>query len=345
MFLGHSAKPHKSDLLTPISQGRTREDIIPPFYEELIKRIPRNSELHNLESDAMGGSGSFSLRDVGWWRTGVDAFKGDKTVSFPSTGFDILTRKLAQYRTSPLPVVPQPHWNTNAGYPYFKKGERVVDDVLGDIGNILSSADFRNEAVNWPFLLGWRGQPKAFPDVTKSRVVWMEAKSWAAVTSMFTYPIIQSLKRCPMFVQLAGPDSVDLEITNALAVKRADSHRYVSGDKSAFDASISRSILYGAIEVVRSLLILTPSQEVLFDACFSRMVDKSLLTPDGLITVTRGVPSGHGATNLIDSLITLALIYELAVMYGALLAAMMTFLTCLTISPWRLSASSIPPME
>lgn len=314
-FLGQAAKPQQSDLLAPIARDRTRSDILTAFYKQMAQSLPSESPLAVLEKEALYVSGSFSLREEGWWRDGVSKFRDTKNVKFPARGFELLKKELAQFRTQPLRVAPSPHWNTNAGFPYFIKADRVESDVLGDIENIISSTSFRREAESWPYLLGWRGQPKKFPDVTKSRVVWMEAKSWAAVTAMFTYPVIQALKRSFRFVQLAGPDFVDIEIESqiqAAMVGRRKGLRFVSGDKSSFDASISRDILIGAIEVVRSLLTLTTSQEELFYSCFNRMVDKSLLTPDGYVTVDRGVPSGHGATNLIDSIITVALIFELA---------------------------------
>jgi len=207
-------------------------------------------------------------------------------------------------------MVPEPHWTTNSGYPYFRRAEYVEKEVNRDIEAILYSRTDRAEMMNWPYMLGWRGQPKKFPDVTKSRVVWMEVKSWSAVTSMFTYPIIDALKQVPEFCQLAGPQAVDTTVLAGIMGKPKDRH-FISGDKSSFDASISTEILYGAIDVVKSLLFLTNEQEEIFDACFSRFVDKSLLTPDGKFVVDSGVPSGHGATNLIDSIITLALIYEM----------------------------------
>jgi len=309
-FLARAAKPQQSDLLAPIAQDRSRSDILTPFYKHLAQSLPSESPLAKLEAEMMGSSGSFSLREAGWWREGVAKFRDKTHAAFPSRGFELLKSELAQFRTTPLRVAPSPHWNTNAGFPYYVRADRVESDVLGDIESIISSTDFRKDAESWPYLLGWRGQPKRFPDVTKSRVVWMEAKSWAAVTSMFTYPVIQSLKRSFRFCQLAGPEYVDMEIGNAM-VGRNKGFRFLSGDKSAFDASISREILFGAIDVVRSLLVLTPQQEELFYSCFRRMVDKSLLTPDGLVTVDKGVPSGHGATNLIDSIITVALIFEM----------------------------------
>jgi len=258
----------------------------------------------------MRSSGSFSLRGEDWWRETLTKFKASKPTSTPERGFALLKEKLAYLRREPLPMVPEPHWTTNSGYPYFRRAEYVQSEVNRDIEAILYSRSEREEMTHWPYMLGWRGQPKKFPDVTKSRVVWMEVKSWSAVTSMFTYPIIDALKQVPEFCQLAGPVAVDTTVFAGIMGRSKDRH-FISGDKSSFDASISQEILFGAIDVVKSLLILTKEQEEIFDSCFSRFVNKSLLTPDGKFEVNSGVPSGHGATNLIDSIITLALIYEM----------------------------------
>jgi len=236
--------------------------------------------------------GPKSMRASNWWREPLSNF-GNNQKSFDKRLLQsyLLELPLADLRPDKFEFT---LGNTSSGYPWMVRADKVRDEIVD-----LSNAILRNPSgdLNLPFVLGLRSVAKS-QTTSKSRVIWMESKPYSLISRMYLQPILRQLVNHRSFMTYGNIEVMH----NWFKALKVHLRPAVGLDQSQFDARISIT-LYEIVEEY-ILALYQPEERPILKLLFQRMRETSLITPDGTFARSSGVPSGHGFTNLIDSLVS-----------------------------------------
>ena len=176
--------------------------------------------------------------------------------------------------------------NTSSGLPFLKRKGLVKEKTL--------SLMAEGGLPDYPSMLFTRTQEQG-----KTRNVWgMDMKT--TLNEMCYYqPLLGYQRQLPWRKALVTPDAVDEAITK-LFNARSRGSTLVSIDFSSYDASINPSMQMRAFEFISSLF--QKGFDGLIDIA-NRFQSIEIVTPDGIMEGTHGVPSGSTFTNEVDSIV------------------------------------------
>jgi hypothetical protein len=289
------------DVRTPFANREEREDIIDRYRDAL--GFTNFEELTSIDEKEISKIGPYSIM-LPWKdrRESVDAFRkqvysgddrildrvlGDVSLLFAQSAFrpmDLETAAAAMPR------------NTLLGLP-------TMTSAVSDIPLFLQLAQRCRAAHDVPpCVVGWRGQPKGLHEVPKQRLVWMFSHVETILGLSILYPVLNRLRVLPGFSAWSSDLVVDDAITKLLQRAKGSGLTIVSADFSNFDASVSRTLLGCAFDLLRYWF--TDDTSSRLDVLEEVFATVPLITPDGVFKDRNGgVPSGSALTNLIDTLV------------------------------------------
>jgi len=177
--------------------------------------------------------------------------------------------------------------NTNSGLPFYTKKGKVKQKVLSDTDYLLNRKD--------PCILFSRTQ-----DFKKTRNVWGYPVIDTLNEMRIYRPLLDYQKELSWRAALRGPKSVDLHLSEIINQSDDNKCKLLSIDFSAYDASVGRDLQSESFKYIKSLF--QPSAHSEIDYINDRFTNIGIVTPDGVINGSHGVPSGSTLTNEVDSI-------------------------------------------
>lgn len=177
--------------------------------------------------------------------------------------------------------------NTNSGLPYFTK-KRIIKPYLQERFESLIK---RND----PCILFTRTQ-----EGNKTRTVWGYPIADTLLENVYYIPLLEFQRRLDWRSAIRGPEEVDKAVTRLVDFAAANGLTLVSIDFSQYDATVSNRSISRAFDYIKSQFQSKYHPEI--DIIRDRFNNKPLLTPDGVIRGSHGVPSGSTFTNEVDSI-------------------------------------------
>lgn len=196
----------------------------------------------------------------------------------------------------------------NSGWTYVETGNRAkgdnIDYALSCYKAILDGTSTRIE--NPPVLLGFRtqgsGEFTEFGEYTntckhKTRVIFMVDLIDLLLELSFSIPLIEALMRTPWYETGMNVD----QVVDRINVMRNNYQYFMSTDFSSFDQTIPGWMIEDCMEINKSFFELTPQMEIIYERVVHNLVYKRLVVPGGFLDILRGMASGKGHTNALDS--------------------------------------------
>lgn len=196
-------------------------------------------------------------------------------------------------------------WRTSGGWESILTGKRYKGDILdkeyvkGLAGKVTKALE--EGRFNYPILPGYRTQCSELPNLDckhKKRPVNMITLTVVLCESLFANPISGFLTTYP-YSAIGKDDRFD--IPRWVHQQQVRGYSWISLDYSNYDSTIPSWLIDAAFKVLRLMFKkLTPEQEALWDVLVNSFVVKDFVTPDGLLHVTHGNPSGSKFTSIIN---------------------------------------------
>jgi len=178
--------------------------------------------------------------------------------------------------------------SSNSGLPYMVKKSRVKGSIVKDWKSLLSEA--------YPCMLFTRTQEN-----NKTRNIFGYPIADTLHEMMFYRPILDYQSKLPWRSALRKPIDVDQAMSEVIRFSQNNNVDIVSIDFSAYDASIVASLQQSAFNYFKQLYQPQFWNEI--DELFERFNTIELITPDGIMHGSHGVPSGSTFTNEVDSVV------------------------------------------
>lgn len=224
-----------------------------------------------------------------------------------------------RYSEANLEVLPEPvteqefrgllsDWSTSGGIESIISGKRTKGEIL-DEEYMRSFPDKMNKArrdgrFDYPIIPGFRTQCHELPELMckhKKRPVNMVAMTQILGESLFANPVTNFLTTYKY--SAIGKDDIHY-LPDYCSSRRAMMYKWLSLDYSNYDSTIPEWLLDAAWEIIRGAFHgMTPDQRALFNACKQSFIVKDLITPEGLLHVTHGNPSGSKFTAIINGVV------------------------------------------
>lgn len=178
--------------------------------------------------------------------------------------------------------------STNSGLPDMIRKSEVKDELSANFDYFKSRRD--------PCVLFTRTQEGG-----KTRDVWGYPAADVAHEQRFYQPILKIQRTKPWRNAIVGPASVQKHMNELLKMASASGKTLVSGDFPAYDKSLSPEGCKSAFDYFKLMFQVQYLEDI--DYIAERFSSIGLVTPDGLITGSHGVPSGSTFTNEVDSVV------------------------------------------
>jgi hypothetical protein len=307
-YLANTDKGSDVDLRSPLYGRETSREAIIAKTDDLLSRFSLSTKLTDLELKERGKIGPFSIRSpYSERKEGVhDYFKTPK-FNPDAKSARIATAKLQALlpprRLRPISLehsVLNAPKNTNWGLPLLKKGSQYSSQYASLAATFYKTSSL----VEYPCVLGWRGQAKGLNETPKQRVVWMFPHTTTLIEGMYAKPLVETLTRVlpSLFCAWISNEAVDEQITRILIRAKKDKRPVLSFDASAYDQSISGELTGIVFDAIR--LWFDQSQSKMIAVVEHHFSTSGIVTPEGVIEGRQNcVPSGSGLTNLVDSLV------------------------------------------
>lgn len=273
-------------LESPYLKKRSADDILKAWdaiYESNSGVV--NDVLSKLESSNRSKFGPRSIA-VPWSERedAVLAYYGtDNTSKFKRT----VTKTLRNLRPKSLQAAIQLLKNsTNSGLPYYRKKGLVKEELMENFRQVLERKD--------PCVMFTRTQENK-----KTRTVWGYPIADTLNEMRFYAPLLEYQKKLDWRNSIKSPDDVNNKITR-LINSAGGNRKLLSIDFSAYDTSLKYTLQKEAFEYIKELFQPSFSDEI--DYIFERFNTIGLITPDGILRGSHGVPSGSTFTNEVDSI-------------------------------------------
>lgn len=178
--------------------------------------------------------------------------------------------------------------NTNSGLPFYSKKGNVKDLTVQRFDKLLAS--------KYPCILFTRTQ-----ELGKTRNVWGYPIA-DTLNEMRVYSPLLGLQRLlPWRSALLGPDAVDQAVSKLMLARKDDELKFLSVDFKAYDSTVNSKCQRLAFDYIKRKFV--KSSHALIDYIFERFNTIGIVTPDGIMHGSHGVPSGATFTNEVDSIV------------------------------------------
>jgi len=202
-------------------------------------------------------------------------------------------------------------WSTSAGFEGIKTGLRKKREYLqGILSELCRKEDeaIKNGRYQDPMMLGRRsgvkgeftpdGKPTGTCEHT-SRPVMM-VSLWQILTEARIAVALEGFLR---FYEGTAIGKSDQMITDEVNRLRLTSAAYVSLDNSKYDSTLPEWLLHAAFDVLEQCFDFRDQREKdLFRVVRMSYIYKTLILPDGPVSVKKGTPSGSRLTSLINGI-------------------------------------------
>nr|UBY12866.1 RdRp [Picobirnavirus sp.] len=178
--------------------------------------------------------------------------------------------------------------NTNSGLPFYTKKAKVKQRTLREFEYLKYRKD--------PCILFTRTQ-----ESMKTRNVWGYPMVDTLIEATYYFALLGFQKSQTWRAAIVSPEQVDKSITAIIDKATKDALSIVSIDFSSYDASISPNLSTEAFRYVKSLFQTVYHDTI--DLMCKRFYSVGIVTPDGVMKSSHGVPSGSTFTNEIDSIV------------------------------------------
>lgn len=175
--------------------------------------------------------------------------------------------------------------NTSSGMPFYTNKGSVIDELTSNFSSYLDRKD--------PCVLFTRTQ-----EGRKTRNVWGYPVADTLNEMRYYQPLLNHQKKLSWRTALLGPHAVDLAISNTMNRMDSSVDSLISIDFSSFDATVGKDLQKTCFDYISHLFQPNRDLEYIRD----RFNTIGIITPDGVIEGSHGVPSGATFTNEVDSL-------------------------------------------
>lgn len=186
--------------------------------------------------------------------------------------------------------------DTNSGLPFYERKGLVKDRTLKKFSSLLES--------KYPCILFTRTQENG-----KTRNVWGFPIADTLNEMMFYKPLLEFQKSQTYRSALISPDQVSRSMTSLILKAKSRGYSIVSIDFSAYDTTVKLQLQVRAFDYIKSLYQSNYDKQINY--LLERFNTISILTPDGVISGSHGVPSGSTFTNEVDSIVQFILYMNL----------------------------------
>jgi len=178
--------------------------------------------------------------------------------------------------------------NTNSGLPYYTRKSKVKLKVKNKFRDLLSK--------KYPCVMFERTQ-----EGNKTRGVWGYPIADTLLEMQYYRPLLDHQRKLSWRAAIVGPDEVDRQITKIINQARLSSdYVLLSVDFSSYDATVGKELQSASFNYIKDLFQLNSHDDLNYIR--DRFNNIGLLTPDGVINGSHGVPSGSTFTNEVDSI-------------------------------------------
>lgn len=328
---GRSVKGFKVDLRTKFDSSRDRREIIAQLKQFFRSRnnsskIPRlHPVLLDLEERESEKIGPYSIRLPLQERL-PSIFESyrfqDRKLNLNLKAYNLAFNRVRSLFQKGIlvPLSSQEAYDrlpksTNWGSPYFKSGTEFGSVYLKDFENLYFSN--KSKLIEYPSVLGWRGQPTSLQELPKQRDVWMYPHFMSILEKKYLDPVIKIARRDLTFSALNGFDGVDYGVTQLFSNLKTTHGKnetlfLLSIDFSKFDKSIKAKFIIDSFSIIKYWYANNKVYSEDLDLICKYFLSGPLLLPNNqVLNGLHGVPSGSGFTNFVDSLVNLLFYYYL----------------------------------
>jgi len=328
---GRNVKGFKIDLRTKFDSSRDRREIIAQLKQFFRSRSNslRYPKLHpvllDLEERESNKIGPYSIRSSLKDRLPSileSYYLQNRQLKLNFKAYNLAVKRVKSFIPKGIlaPLSSQEAFNrlpksTNWGSPYFKSGTDYGSVYFKDYLNFYFNDKLK--LLEYPSVLGWRGQPTSLSELPKQRDVWMYPHFMSILEKRYLDPAIKIARRDLTFSALNGFDGVDYGITKLFsdlqsALGNNETLFLLSVDFSKFDKSIKEELTREAFSIIKYWYINNKVYCEDLDIICNYFLSGPLLLPNNqVLTGIHGVPSGSGFTNFVDSIINLLFYYYL----------------------------------
>jgi len=176
--------------------------------------------------------------------------------------------------------------NSNSGLPYLSRKGSIKDRL---------KSDYYESRGDDPCVLFTRTQESG-----KTRNVWGYPVLEVLNDLRFYEPLMNHQKKSSYRNALKGTNYVDAKLSNLVINSKLTGKKILSIDFSSYDASISTSLQKACFDYIKQLFQYSYSEEI--DKIYVKFNTIGIISPDGVLKGSHGVPSGATFTNEVDSL-------------------------------------------
>jgi hypothetical protein len=227
-----------------------------------------------------------------------------------------IQKVLKRYAEAHLRILEVPHTveearallsdlGTSGGYESIVSGKQHKGDLLDEeyVGALPREFDKAREngRFDYPIIPGYRTQCTELPDGTckhKKRPINMVTLVVVLAEALYANPINTFLKNYKY--SAIGKDG-KAYLSPWCTKHRTRGRDWLSLDYSSYDATIPAWLIDAAFDVLTACFDeMTPEQNALWDAIRQSFIVKDLITPEGILHVTHGNPSGSKFTAIVN---------------------------------------------
>jgi hypothetical protein len=197
--------------------------------------------------------------------------------------------------------------DTNLGLPWWTRDRDKAGSYLDRAISLKEASEL------YPCVWASRTTPKGLTEIPKQRDVWAFDHADTILCSTILYPLLAALGQRPGFSAWLGDAYVDEEATKILSMSHG--RRILSGDYSSFDSSLPRQMLDLVDDVLCEWFVDSVHARIhlLGEICAT----VPIVVPHDVLDGRNGaMPSGHGLTNMKDSIANLLAIHYAAFRLG-----------------------------
>jgi hypothetical protein len=177
--------------------------------------------------------------------------------------------------------------STNSGLPFYCKKGSIIDSLVNDFESLINRKD--------PCVLFTRTQEGG-----KTRNVWGYPVADTLNEMRYYYPLFDYQSKLSWRSALRGPEHVDAAISSLMSRYSGDDVSYLSIDFTAYDASVGNNLQRKCFDYIKSYFQYQYWDDI--DYIANRFNTIGIVSPDGVLSGSHGVPSGATFTNEVDSL-------------------------------------------
>jgi len=181
--------------------------------------------------------------------------------------------------------------STNSGLPFMMRKSKVKDQVISEFTNLYGK---------YPAVLFTRTQEGG-----KTRDVWGYPIADTLFEMRFYRPLLSHQVKQPYRAALRTPSALDLSVNKLMSNNKERGQILVSGDVSGYDDDNKRFLQRRSFTGIQNLFQPQFREEI--DICFDRFNTIPIVTPDGILSGSHGIPSGSTFTNEVGSISQLAI--------------------------------------